>query len=110
MNNICTLALALAFLMRSSICFGSVAPEALEKFELADLTVVRIYKQSAQFRQPVVVIQDQEEYIHYAVLGMYIGRHKGVLVKINDSAITINELGPDGKDLLKTLPVIRPIK
>jgi len=67
--------------------------EALEAF---DLKALRFYS-SSQFENCgwTVSVIDPKGYVHYARVGNYLGKHKGQIIRINESNVWITEIYMD---------------
>jgi Tfp pilus assembly protein PilP len=76
----------------STNSFSSTIPDPLERFALADLRVMGTVMHSDAYRQAVALVLDPDGYVHSAILGSYMGKNKGVLVKIEKTRIVVSEV------------------
>lgn len=94
-----------ALLCCSTKVFSSTNPEALERYALVDLVLIRTVMYSDAYRQAVALVRDPDGYIHVAVRGSYIGKNKGVLTKIKKTEIVVSEIDEGGREKFVVLSV-----
>lgn len=98
---------ALCFLQERA--FATTSTEALERYELAELTLVATdTDRKHKCRRPVAYILDRDGYVHSGLVGGYIGRHRGVIAKILRDRIVVSEVDGDQKETFITVRTKKP--
>lgn len=105
MNSLVYSAFAFVILFCGIESHSATMPEALERYEIGDLTVIEVVMHSDTYNQSIAIILGSDGYVYTAIRGNYVGRNKGVLVKINNDGIVVSEVDKDGNENLIFMPV-----
>jgi len=103
----------LAFAVTGLLCapesLAMRSMEFLEKYDLSELTYVRMTSRECGFRKlRLAIILDSEGLPHTVQRGNYIGRHYGVVSQITPSYIKIEELHQDDAGEWRERTVVLP--
>ena len=90
------LSTALFFCHAQAIDKPEWPPEALERYDLGSLTIVKV--QLTGKCAPYAVIQDPDGYVHRLFLGNHIGKNFGLVKEIKKDSIKIEEVVQNDKD------------